>query len=93
MGLSVRSGLLGRRRSAETDRFGAGVVEFLEINGEGDLREGVNVGKDEFEFEFEEVEGEGERYLEEICRGFGLIDLLEVVIPLSFSAGNNGGLV
>lgn len=84
---------MGRRRSAETDRFGAGVVEFLEINGEGDLREGVNVGKDEFEFEFEEVEGEGERYLEEICRGFGLIDLLEVVIPLSFSAGNNGGLV
>lgn len=55
--------LLGRLRSTETDRFGAGVLKFLEIKGEGDLR--VNVGKDEFEFEFEEVEGEGERYLEE----------------------------
>lgn len=88
---------MGRLRSAETDRFGAGVVEFLEIKGEGDLR---NVGRDdefefEIEFEFEEVEGEGERYLEETCRGLCLIDLLGVVIliPLSFSEGNNGGLV
>lgn len=80
---------MDRLRSAETDRFTAGVVEFLETRGDGNLLEGVGVGKDD---EFEEVEGEGEgdKYLEETCLDLGLVGLL---IPLSFSEGNNGGLV
>lgn len=86
---------MDRRRSAEIERFAAGVVEFLETRGDGNLLEGVGVGKDdEFEFEFEvEVEGEGDKYLEETCLDLGLDGLLGLVIPLSFSEGNNGGLV
>lgn len=83
---------MDRLRSAETDRFAAGVVEFLETRGVGNLLEGVGVGKDD---EFEEVEGEGEgdKYLEETCLDLGLVGLLGPLIPLSFSEGNNGGLV
>lgn len=82
---------MGRRRSAETDRFAAGVVEFLETRGEGDLLEGVSVG---FDDELEEVEGEGDRYLEETCLDLGLIDLLEAMMPLSFWEGSKrGGVV
>lgn len=84
---------MDRLRSAETDRFAAGVVEFLETRGDGKRREGVGVGNDE---EFEEVEGEGEgegdKYLEETCLDLGLVGLLGPMIPLSFSEGNNGGL-
>lgn len=89
----LRSGRLDRLRSAETDRFAAGVVEFLETRGDGKRREGVGVGIDD---EFDEVEGEGEgegdKYLEETCLDLGLVGLFGPVIPLSFSEGSNGGL-
>lgn len=83
---------MDRLRSAETDRFAAGVVEFLETRGDGKRREGVGVGNDD-EFEVEgEGEGEGDKYLDETCLDLGLVDLLGPTIPLSFSEGNNGGL-
>ncbi|MFS7998137.1 hypothetical protein Hanom_Chr12g01150191 [Helianthus anomalus] len=90
LGFKVRSGLVGRLRSTESDRFATGVVEFLEIRGEGALLEGVTV-RNEFEFEFEfEVEVEGDRYLEETCLDLGLTG---VMTSSSFSVGNNEGRI
>ena len=68
---------------------------FLDTTGEGNLleeeEEEDEESEDELEVEVEEVEGD--MYLEETILDLGFLGLLETPLLLSFSEGNNGGLV
>lgn len=101
--LESRSGIrgltaAGRRRSAETDLLGHEVglfdtgVEFREIKGDGYLLEEEEDEETEDEFDVE-VEVEGDIYLEETTLDLGFLWLFATPLLLSFSDGNNGGLL
>lgn len=96
--------LTGRLRSADCDLLGStepgnGVidagVELAErrTRGDGHLLEDDDVEEeDEVLVVVVEVEGEGDMYLEETCLDLGFLRLLTPLL-LSFSEGNNGGLL